>query len=133
MKNKKKICRCPYCGSAAVLRDAKYVYGENAKGRHMYVCARYPECDSYVGAHEHSLKPMGTLADDGLRRKRIETHKVFDRIWKAGIMSKDGAYRRMQYKFGMNANQAHIAQFSEYMCDRLISECERTLKNNKAG
>lgn len=41
MKTRKKPIKCPYCGHTAVLRDASYVYGENAVEEHLYVCSRY--------------------------------------------------------------------------------------------
>ena len=48
---KQKPIRCPYCGSTAILKDASYVYGSKSKGGKVYVCSRYPECNSYVGVH----------------------------------------------------------------------------------
>ena len=38
MKTRKKPIKCPYCGHTAVLRDASYVYGENAVEEHLYGC-----------------------------------------------------------------------------------------------
>ena len=130
MRMKKKSIKCPYCGRTAVLRAASYVYGDRAIERYVYVCPRYPACNSYVGVHENTLLPKGSLANGDLRNKRIKTHKIFDAIWKNGIMTKAEAYRWMQYKFSLTSQQAHIGFFSEYMCDQLIQECEKTLQNN---
>ena len=80
-KMKKKPIRCPYCGGTAVLRDASYVYGGESGHKHLYVCQHYPECNAYVGVHEGTLIPLGTLADRELRNKRIRAHQTFDRIW----------------------------------------------------
>jgi len=81
MKNKKKkTYQCPYCGNQAVLRDAKHVHGNNTVTKYVYVCYGYPECDSYVTAHKHTMEPMGTLANGDLRSKRIQAHQIFDRI-----------------------------------------------------
>ena len=76
MKTRKKPIKCPYCGHTAVLRDASYVYGENAVEEHLYVCSRYPECNAYVGVHKGTFIPKGTLANGDLRHKRIETHQA---------------------------------------------------------
>lgn len=81
-KTKQQNVKCPYCGRPAILRDAAYVYKENALDKHLYVCSGYPECDSYVGVHAGTMKPKGTLANGDLRHKRIETHRLFDAIWK---------------------------------------------------
>lgn len=50
---------------------------------------------------------------------------LFDRLWRSGLMSKREAYQWMQTEFGLHKDQAHIAQFGAYMCDRLIRACEQ--------
>lgn len=129
---KRKPIRCPYCGAQAALRPSTVVYGDKARpGEFLYVCPRYPACNSYVGAHKKSLLPMGTMANGDLRNKRIRAHQAFDRLWKYGIMEKWQAYRWMQAKFSLSSEQAHIAKFSEYMCDQLICVCDQVIANNK--
>lgn len=114
----------------AILHDASYVYKENAFDKYLYVCSGYPECDAYVGVHAGSLRPKGSLANGDLRHKRIETHRLFDAIWKNGIFSRKEAYRWMQDTFSLNSSQAHIGQFSDYRCDCLMNECRKVLQNN---
>lgn len=132
MKHKLKKIHpvCPYCGKTAVLRDASYVHKNRAFGKLLYVCSGYPKCNSYVGVHNGSTRPKGTLANGDLRHKRIETHRIFDELWKKGIFSKDDAYRWMQDILSLSRTQAHIANFSEYRCDCLINECRKVLENN---
>lgn len=127
---KRTKIRCPYCGAQAALRPSSVVYHEKARpGEYLYVCDRYPRCDSYVGAHKHSLLPMGTLANAGLRSKRIQAHRAFNRLWEDGPMEKWQAYQWMQAKFSLRSDQAHIAMFSEYMCDQLIAVCNQAVCN----
>lgn len=126
---KKNIVKC-HCGAHAMLRPASVVHGDKAKGEYLYVCSRYPACDSYVGVHEKTRKPLGTLANRELRGKRIQAHRVFNQLWMSGMMKKWQAYKWMQAKLGLNSDQAHIAKFSEYMCDELISLCEQAIENN---
>ena len=127
---KKKKVYCPYCGAKATLRPMRAVYGEHAKADgYLYVCDRYPKCDSYVAAHQRTKLPMGTLANGELRNKRIQAHKAFDWIWKTGLMTKHQAYIWLQSKLGLNDRQAHIANFSNYMCDRLIAICNEAYDN----
>lgn len=131
MKKRKQV-RCPYCGAKATLRPSSAVYGDAAKtDGYLYVCDRYPKCDSYVGAHKKTKLPMGTLANGDLRNKRIQAHKAFDWMWKSGLMTKWQAYKWMQGKLDLSDEQAHIAMFSEYMCDRLIAECNKAYKNQQ--
>lgn len=131
MKKRKQI-HCPYCGAKATLRPSSAVYGDAAKtDGYLYVCDRYPKCDSYVGAHKKTKLPMGTLANGDLRNKRIQAHKAFDWMWKSGLMTKWQAYKWMQGKLDLSDEQAHIAMFSEYMCDRLIAECKKAYANQQ--
>ena len=127
---KKNIVKC-HCGAHAYLRPAAVVHGDGAKAEYLFVCSKYPACDSYVGVHQKTREPMGTLAGKELRGKRIEAHKVFNRLWESGLMEKWQAYKWMGAKFGLNRQQAHIAKFSEYMCDELIAVCESALRNNR--
>lgn len=80
---------CPYCGGLAVLRPAEYVYGERNLNpdNYLYVCSGYPSCDSYIGVHKKSMRPMGTLANGDLRHKRIEAHRALNKVVQAGIMT----------------------------------------------
>lgn len=127
---KKQTIRCPYCGSTAILRDASYVYGSNAFDGKVYVCSHYPACDSYVGVHQGTSLPKGSLANRTLRKKRIQAHQIFDQLWRQGIFSRQEAYRWIADRFCLQTRQAHIGNFSDYMCDQLIQEASKVLKNN---
>lgn len=129
---KRNKIRCPHCGAQAVLRPSSVVYQNRARpGEHLYVCARYPQCDSYVSAHKKTLLPMGTLANASLRRKRILAHRSFNRLWEEGPMKKWQAYQWMQAKLALPSDQAHIAMMSEYMCDQLIAASDLAFSNMK--
>ena len=129
-KNRPAKLTCPYCSKTAVLRKASYVYGPDTPVDYLYVCAGYPDCDSYVGVHTGTTYPKGYLANSELRNKRICTHRIFDQIWKQGIMSKKDAYRWIQDIFSLSEKQAHIGFFSEYMCDLLQENCKKVLSNH---
>lgn len=125
--------KCPYCGEIAILKRARDIYGKDTKwiaDEYVYVCKSYPQCDSYVSTKRGTKIPRGSLANADLRNLRIRTHKVFDQVWKNGIMSKPEAYRWLGYTFGLNKEQAHIGLFSEYLCSELIRICEQVLENN---
>lgn len=117
--------KCPYCGSRAFLRPASVIYGAKASDptAPYYVCAHYPACDSYVAAHRRTRLPMGTLANAQLRRKRIQAHAAFDRLWKDGLMNKRQAYLWLQAKLDLPEQEAHIGRFSAFRCDQVIRLC----------
>lgn len=74
--------------------------------------------------------PQGTLANQELRRKQISAHRIFDQIWKQGILNRREVYRWIADKFCLSSQQAHIGEFSDYMCEQLIKESRKVLKNN---
>ena len=117
-QNEEEIHPLPYCGGTAVLRDASYVYGGASSCKRLYVCQHYPSCDAYVGVHKGTQTPKGTLADGDLRNLRIRAHRMFDMIWKNGILTRKNAYRWIQDKFSLRSDQAHIGNFSAnvYIC-----------------
>lgn len=88
MKNRKKKkkginysgMRCPYCGSTVIYRSADGVYNENSKHVMLYVCSKFPACDSYVRVHEGTTIPVGTMANGELRALRDKAHKQFDMV-----------------------------------------------------
>lgn len=129
---------CPYCGRKAVLRSASYVYGEKSikPERHLYVCSGYPAyCDAYVGAHEHNLMPLGTMADGELRHLRIEAHYALDAVWKRGYMTRKGAYVWLANKMNLREKDMHIGLFSYYCCQESIRICRELLveREKKGG
>lgn len=81
----------------------------------MSACIREPEL------------PKGLLPTGNSGRNGFGT-PIFDEIWKQGILSKAEAYRWVADKFCLTEKQAHIGQFSNYMCDQLIQASADVLK-----
>ena len=121
---------CPYCGAPVVLRSADGIYKENSNNTMLYVCSRYPECNTYIRTIPGTSLPLGTLADGTLRRARLETHRSFNRLYLSGLMSKDGAYDWLAMFLQAPKQEAHIARLDLYDCQKLIEECDRIMKNN---
>lgn len=126
---KKAHITCPYCHAPAQLRPASSIYGIHTKdcAAKLYVCSRYPACDAYVQAHKATGLPMGTLADKSLRQKRMQAHRTFNQLWEKGFMRKQDAYAWLCVRLGIPEADAHIANFSEYRCDQVISLCKEFL------
>lgn len=130
---KKQNIYCPYCNAPAVLRPAHMVHGAktNKIKSYLYICSRWPECDSYVSAHQKSLQPMGTLANKTLRRKRILAHKALEQYRIQKHMEKWAVYLWLQGKLGLTEAQAHIGMFSEQMCEQVVALCRQSLSSAK--
>ena len=129
-KPKSKQVLCPYCGAEALLREGVFISDRLANIKHLYVCVRYPECDAYVAAHEHTLHPMGRPANAELRRKRRMAHKAFDKLWQRGLFTRAQAYRWLKDLFFMTGDEAHIGMLSASRCDELVCEVNKVFQNH---
>jgi hypothetical protein len=81
MSNNLPKTTCPYCGGGARTRAASEVYGgrsNSAQWGNLLVCNNFPICDSYVGIHDGTNSPKGTLANRALRDLRKQAHTLFD-------------------------------------------------------
>ena len=126
-KNRNAAPRCPYCGSTAILRSADGIYLNNHNNTMLYVCKKYPICDSYVRVHPGTRIPMGTMANGKLRRLRTEAHWKFDQLHERGLMTKSDAYQWLADLVAAPLSQAHIGMFGEYYCNKVITESSRLL------
>lgn len=130
---KKQQIYCPYCNAPAFLRPAYTVHSVktiNSKS-YVYLCSRWPKCDSYVSAHQKSRQPMGTLADKTLRRKRILAHRALEQYRVQNHMEKWAVYLWLQGKLGLTETQTHIGMFSEQMCEQVIRLCKQSRSSAK--
>ena len=116
---------CPYCpgNPPAALRDAGHVYGPTYDGRfNLWVCVNYKDCDTYVGVHRDSpsAAPVGTMANEKLRKLRIKVHSAFDELWKSKQMKRNAAYRHLEKIMGMPVGKCHIGWFDEDECHKAL-------------
>jgi len=126
-----KHMRCPYCGSAVHFRSADGIYKSNNGNAKLYVCSKYPSCDSYVRVHPGTMTPVGSLANAKLRAIRVTAHKHFDKLHETGLMTKKEAYAWLAFMLQSPMSQAHIGYQSEYYCNRIIEESDKLVGNLK--
>lgn len=125
---------CRHCGGAVRLVSASKVYGPAAAARlgidrqSFYQCQN---CNARVGCHPGSMRPLGNLANEALRMKRMETHHVFDSFWKERGMSRTQAYKWMAKKMRLSEELAHIGGFEMDRCQKLIKLCEKERNNEQ--
>lgn len=119
-----EICR--YCGGIVKLVPASAIYGEPAAVRlglqneYIYQCQN---CNARVGCHKGTNRALGNVANEALRLKRIETHRVFDGFWKRRKMSRTRAYHWLAEKMNLPAGKAHIGGFEMDQCQQVIDLC----------
>lgn len=136
MKKKRKgfdtnRMRCPYCGAPVTLRSADGIYKNNSHDMKLYVCINYPKCDSYVRVHAGTNIPVGTMANHELRSLRRTAHHYFDKLYKSGIMSKQGAYLWLSDLLQSPLSEAHIGYLGEYYCKQVIEESRKVLDRHR--
>lgn len=121
-----EICR--YCGSVVRLVPALSVYGETAAKRlgleheKIYQCQN---CNARVGCHRGTTRPLGNVANETLRLKRIETHHVFDAYWRSQHMTRTTAYRWLAKQLHLPEHKAHIGGFEMDQCQQVIDLCRK--------
>ena len=117
----KKII-CPYCGKEAEWCENKAIYGKNY-GK-SYMCYFCKPCDAYVGCHQNTRKPLGTMANAELRDWRKKAHAVIDPLWKDGKMKRSQVYSMLYREFG---REVHIGESDIETCKKIIELVPNTL------
>ena len=113
---------CPYCGAPTFIRSSLAVYKVNYGN--LLMCSGYPLCDAYVGCHEGTETPKGTLAKADLRAWRRDAHCAFDRRWYGRGRSRRGdAYLWLSHRTGKSLDACHIGEFTIAECQEVIRLC----------
>ena len=109
--NKKEVM-CPYCNIQATLKTSKEHYGVDY-GRKIYVC----KCGATIGTHGNTNRPLGTMANERLRKLRMMCHGAFDVLWRTKIYSRTHSYVVLKTIMGIeDIKYAHISMFDEQQC-----------------
>ena len=107
------------------LVPASGIYGESAQRLGMseewvYQCQN---CNARVGCHKGTTRPLGDVANETLRLKRMETHQVFDAFWKSRHMTRTQAYKWLSQQMRLPKERAHIGGFEMDQCQQVIDLC----------
>ena len=110
---------CPYCGRKAEYVDSKIIYHGHSYGM-IYLCR---PCDAYVGVHDGTDIPKGSLANAELRYWRRLAHAAFDPLWQSGkfYRRRNGAYSWLAEKMELPKEHTHIGMFGVDACKKLIN------------
>lgn len=123
-----KPTKCRYCGSEVVFTSNAEIYGREYGNGKCYLCRN---CKAFVGVHTETLTPLGTLANDELRKARNEAHKYFDEIWKSKRMKRQEAYKWLAKKMNLTKDETHIALFEIDQCKQVVDLAKEILNNVK--
>lgn len=115
---------CHYCNVDTEIISGAMLYSgrPDLQRKIMYRC---PKCLAYVGSHDKTRMPLGTVARAPLRKLRKQCHEAFDRIWKREGLSRSDAYAWLADSMGIPAAACHIAMFDEEQCRLAIELSKR--------
>lgn len=113
---------CPYCHIKTEYINSIDVYGVDYGM--IYIC---PKCRAYVGVHKGTNKAKGRLANEELRKRKIEAHFYFDQIYKRGIMKRKEAYKWLSEQLGLPYKYTHIGMFNAETCKKVVSVSKKYL------
>lgn len=120
---------CPYCRKKPKIVKSEEVYG---KGYHYGYIAWCKPCDAYVGCHRGTKKPKGSLANREARKHRVQAHRVFDPLWKEGLIyPRNAAYTWLAEEMGIHVDECHIAMFDREQLDETILRCKTKYRRLK--
>lgn len=118
------MIKCDYCGEDAQLVKGNVIYS-GKRLRHLWKKQYWycEPCSAWVGCHRGTSRPLGRLANNALRRAKINAHEAFDRIWKGGVFSRAEAYRWLAEQLHILPEECHIARFDLERCRRVVVIC----------
>jgi hypothetical protein len=123
--------RYPFCGSRVSLIDSARVFG--CSYGFIYLCDRFPYCDTRVRCHPKTSIPLGTLADKELRKWRSLAHRKFDPLWQCGVFfSRQAAYKWLSKVMRLPLEKTHVAMFDKRQCQRVIVLVEGFIRSRQS-
>jgi len=114
-----KPSKCRYCGNEVVFTSNAEIYGKEYGNGKCFLCRN---CKAYVGVHTETMTPLGTLANDELRKWRNKAHIEFDKLWKGKTrkMTRYKAYGWLSSKMNLKKDETHIALFEVEQCKKVL-------------
>lgn len=106
---------CPYCGNPAKWCENKEIYGRNYGDS--YMCYYCKDCDAYVGCHNNTKKPLGTMANKELREWRKKAHAAIDPLWQSRKHKRSTVYARLAEYFN---KEIHVGEPNIEQCQAII-------------
>ena len=89
---------CPNCNKPAPWVENKEKYGRNY-GK-SYMCYYCKECEYYVGCHNNTRSPLGTMISKEHCKYRKYVHNYIDPLWKTGQVQRGRLYRNISKILG---------------------------------
>ena len=100
---------CNLCGGKVKLIPNKRIYGKSYGSGYCYFCTK---CGAYVGTHKpRPLEAMGILANEQMRKLKMECHEMFDKLWTTQN-ERRGCYHKLANRMGIHLSECHFGYFN---------------------
>ncbi len=116
------VVACPSCG-----KEAEWIPNEQVYGRRYgksYMCWYCRTCDYYVGCHNNTKKPLGTMVGKELRQLRRAVHAKIDPLWQSGKVRRGDVYARISKALGYTY---HTGEADTETCEKVLALNVETL------
>ena len=119
-----------YCGSPVVYTSNAEIDGREYGEGKCYLCRT---CRAFVGVHPGTDTPLGTLANEELRRYRQAAHYWFDQIWRKPlrITTRYKAYGWLAEQLKLPRESTHIGMFEKEECEKTIRLSQERIEKYK--
>lgn len=68
-------------------------------------------------------------ADYSTRQARIQTHELFDQLWKSGMFKRKNAYKKLAISLEIPREKTHIANFDQEQCQKTMQFARELLED----
>lgn len=124
--------RCDECGSPHVGLQSRALMQMKVLGTWTLIWYCHA-CHAYVGCHEGTDVPFGTMADHHTRSARRSLHEVFDLLWRGGGLTRGSAYHWLGATLGLPPERAHISMLNEEQCGVAQEAAAKKLATRRAS
>jgi len=128
----KRPPNCGYCGGQPrVVSDPAEIQslGLTYRGRAIWICSN-ADCDAAVGCHADTTIPLGTLANNELRRARARAHEIFDKLFEfdPNPDRRKQLYIELANYLELPIEKTHIGMFDLAHCELTAAFARKKLR-----
>ena len=114
--------KCPFCNGEVVYTSNAVIYGREYCNGKIYLCT---SCRAYTGVHNNTNIAKGVLANEPMRKLKIECHNLFDQLWNNG-KQRNQLYYKLSKLMNIKREHCHFGHFD-------LEELQEALKILKSG
>lgn len=92
------------------------------------MCYYCKPCLAYVGCHNNTREPLGTMANKELRAARMKCHALVDPLWRSGKHGRGYVYARLAKWFG---EDTHVGGSNLATCQQITENFEKIFYDHK--